>query len=94
MPGDQTTQRRNLASEAATAAAQFITALETLISLSERRPFLGDFVDADFAGTDLAYLDPYTIGVLFDFVVPSLRANYEDADQGRNEQILNQVSKT
>jgi hypothetical protein len=52
-------------------------------------------VEADFLNTSLAYLDAGTVGVLFDFVVPDLEANYQDAaNGGRNKQILQQVTGT
>lgn len=95
MAADQTTQRQNLASQAATACQKFIESLTALMSLGERRPFLGNFVAADFAGTALAYLDPATVATLFDFVVPSLKTNYEDAaNGGRNRQVLQQMAPT
>lgn len=101
--GDQTTQRFASASTAALACQQLLAALHTLQNLAEKRPFLGNFADSDFVpvGTGqgtaqnatLKYLDAATVGVLFDFVVPSLLAAYADAaNAGRNKQILNQVA--
>lgn len=90
---NQVAQRLNLASQAAEACRDYLDALHRLQNLAERRPFLGNFADADFAGTALAYLDAGTAGVLFDFVVPALLAGYADAaNGGRNKQVLNQVA--
>lgn len=91
--GDQKGQRLDLASQAALAAKDLIAALNRLNDLTERRAYLGNFSDSDFAGSMLAYLDAGTIGTLFDFVVPSLEAAYQDAaNGGRNKQILQQVT--
>ncbi len=91
--GDQTSQRQDLATQAATACRDLIEALTRLELLAERRGYLGNFVPADFLKSDLAYLDAGTIGTLFDFVVPNLQANFEDAaNGGRNKQITHQVA--
>jgi hypothetical protein len=91
--GDQTSQRRDLASQAAVACQDLIDVLTRLELLAERRPYLGNFVAADFTNTSLAYLGTGEIGTLFDFVVPSLLANFEDAaNGGRNKQIAHQVA--
>lgn len=92
---DQKSQRLDLASQAASACKDYLSALHRLQDLAERRPYLGNFVDSDFSGTALAYLDAGTIGTLFDFVVPSLLINYTDAgNTNRNKQILNQTAST
>lgn len=93
--GNQQPQRLDLATQAAAACTALLDALHTLNDLAERRPFLGNYADADFTGTNLSYLDAATIGTLFDFVVTNLMANYADAaNSGRNKQILNQVART
>lgn len=92
---NQTPQRLDLATQAADACKQLLGAIHTLSNLAERRPFLGNFADADFIGSALSYLDAATIGTLLDFVVPNLITNYNDAaNAGRNKQILNQVAKS
>ncbi len=101
--GDETIERFNLAGQAAQACQQFVAALHALQDLSERRPFLGNFLDTDFIPTGtgqgtapngaLKYLDAGTIGTLFDIVVPRLLTAYADAGNGgQAKQILNQVS--
>jgi hypothetical protein len=93
--GNQTRQRLDLATQAAEASSRLLNALADLRDLAERRPYLGNFVDADFTGTELAYLDAGAVGTLFDFVVPDLLTNLADAGNGgRNRQILHQVAKT
>src|SRR5262245_54684820 len=91
----QKPQRQNLATQAAQLCADLRKTLGQLQGLADRRPFLGNFEEADFVGTDLSYMDPATLGTLFDFVVPSLMTNYNDAaNGGRNKQVINQVSRT
>ena len=91
----QKPQRLNLASSAAVLAQTLINTLGDLKILADRRAYLGNFDDADFVGTDLSYMDAGTIGSFFDFVVPSLIDNFNDAaNGGRNKQITNQVAKT
>ena len=93
--GNQVTQRLNLATQAADACKQFLDAYNQLVALAARRPFLGNFADADFTGTSLAYLDAGTIGVLFDAVVPNLTTASNDAGNGgQMKQILQQVAGT
>jgi hypothetical protein len=90
----QKPQRLNLASSAAGLAQTLINTLADLKVLADRRPYLGNFEDADFVGTDLSYMDAGTIGSFFDFVVPSLVDNFNDAaNGGRNKQITNQIAK-
>ncbi len=105
---NQTTQRQNVATQAAAACQALVNAIHTLNNLTERKAFLGAFLDADFTGTDMAYCDAATINLLFDRVAPAMNAAYNhaaynDADgfqlvvasnTGRNKQILNQVAKT
>ena len=94
MAQDQTGKRRNLASEAVIHATAFVDALTALQTLKEERLQAGDFQDADFDGTDLAHLPPGMVGQLFDFVVPDLSLNYEDAaNGGRNKQVLLQMRR-
>lgn len=89
---DTTAKRRNIASRAVTAATQLVDALHTLQNLAEERAATDNFLDSDFTGTALAQLDAYTIGSLFDFVIPSLTANYTDAaNGGRNKSVLLKV---
>jgi hypothetical protein len=93
--GNQQPQRLNLATQAAAACQQLLQAIHTLSNLAERRPFLGAFVDADFAGSALSYLDAATLTTLTDIVVPRLMTAYADAGNGGQEkQILNQVAGT
>ncbi len=95
MAQDLTNKRQNLASRAVAAVAQFTDALYALLELKdERSKLVSDFVDADFAGTDLKHVTAAQMGTLFDFVVPSLQTNYLDAGNGaRNEQILLQLRR-
>lgn len=92
---DQIGKRLNIASEGEAAVTKFVDALNTLINLSAERAYAGNFLDSDFVNTgDLKHLDAGMIGTLFDFVVPSLLANFNDvANSGRNKQILLQVRK-
>lgn len=106
--GDQTSQRRDLVSQAADACKRLLGALHDLNNLIERKPSMGGFQAADFTGTDLAYLDVGTADLLFNRVGPAMIAAYKhqafnDGDgfqlvvslnAGRNLQILNQVAKT
>lgn len=105
--GDQTTQRRDLATQAATACKDLLTVLHRLEDLIERKGYMGTFVSGDFTG-DLAYLDVGTLNLLMDRVAPAVLAAYHhqaynDSDgfqlvvasnAGRNQQIINQVAKT
>lgn len=91
--GDSTAQRQNVASRAVDAVTRLTDALYELQQLSDQRAkFASPFVDSDFAGTANTQLTAAMIGTLFDFVVPSLLANYQDTGNGgRNEQILLQM---
>lgn len=92
MAQDQTSKRRNIATNAVTHCTNFLTALTNLIELSAQRGQSGDFVDADFEGTDLRHLTPGIVGTLFDFVVPSINTNFIDSANGnRNENIIRQM---
>lgn len=95
MAQDISSQRQNVASKAVDASTRLVDALYDLLQLKDQRArFVGDFADADFAGTDLKHLTAAQVGTLFDFVVPSLQTNYLDAaNGGRNQQILQQVRK-
>lgn len=105
---DQTLQRQAVAKAAAEFCTDLVAILHRLNDLAEKRPYLGNFVAEDFAGTPYAYLDAGTVGALFDFVVPELMAVYNrattalqnneftltiTANVGRNKQILNQMAK-
>jgi len=72
MAQDQTSKRRNIASKAATAATQLWDAVTTLQDLALERTQSGNFVQADFDGTALAYLTPFLVGLLLDTVTPAI----------------------
>lgn len=88
-------KRFNLAFETVEAVERLVDALLALEALGEERLKLeAPFVQADFDDTPLQHLTPAMIGTLFDFVVPSLSANYADAPNGgRNQQILLQMRR-
>jgi hypothetical protein len=93
--GNQVTLRLDLVSQAAAACKAYMDALNTLSDLAGRRPYLGNFADADFAGTSFADLDAGTAGLLFDVVAPRLVAAFADAGNGgQAKQIVNQVART
>lgn len=88
-------KRQNIARNAIDLSTQLVNAINGLLALKDERAKLGqDFQDTDFVGTGLEQCTAGMIGTLFDFVVPSLQTNYEDAGNGaRNKQILLQVRK-
>lgn len=92
---DQSEKRRNIVRQAEIADKQIVDGLNTLKELRDERIVSGNFLDSDFSSTtDLVHLDSTTVGILFDFVVPNLDANYQDAaNGGRNKQILLQVHR-
>lgn len=92
---DLVSKRNGIAEKGIIYATQLVDALNGLKNLREERQKLGaDFQDSDFVGTDLAHVSAGQLGTLFDFVVPSLDANYQDVANGeRNKQILLQVRK-
>ena len=91
---DQTNLRITLANQAANACQQYLQAVSRLRDLAARRPFLGDFTDAELLAAGLKNLDAGTIGQVFDFVIPSITTNLADAGNGgRNIQILQQVAQ-
>src|SRR5262245_26058534 len=96
MAVDLVSKRQNLASQAVDASTKFTDALYLLQLLMDERAKLQEpFVDSDFAGVPgLKHLDAATLGVLFDFVMPSFLNCYEDTTNGgRNKQILMQVRR-
>lgn len=90
--GDNTNQRINVATKMIAAATAVVDNLKLLNAYAEQRgKFTSPWQDTDFANTN-SQVTAAMIGVLCDFVVPSLQANYLDvANGGRNEQILLQV---
>lgn len=94
MAQDLTNKRKNLANNAITHAERLVDALNALVNLRQERGELAvDFQDPDFAGANI-HITPGMMGTLFDFVVPSLLSNFQDAaNGGRNEQILLQVRR-
>lgn len=92
---DYVQKKLNLAQKSVLAAEDFIDALNVLKELSDERSKLPqDFQDSDFVGTEIPHLTAGILGTLFDFVVPSLAANYLDTANGeRNKQILLQIKK-
>lgn len=92
---DMTKKKQRLAADAARYSVQFVEALQGLLQLKAERSFLeSDFADGDFVGTDSAHMSAGTIRTLFDFVVPSLDAAFQDSSNGgRNKQILFQIKK-
>lgn len=89
-------KRKNIARNTIIYSTQLVDALHGLLDLKEERAKLSeDFLDTDFPdSTDLMHLTAGIIGTLFDFVVPSLSANYQDDASGnRNKQILLQIRK-
>jgi len=96
MAQDLKIKRQMLARQSTAAAENFVNSLAILLSLSDERSVFGagnDFTQGDFDETsDLTHLTPDMMNTLFDFVVPSLRDNYNDAaNGGRNRQLLLQV---
>lgn len=93
MSVDETSKRRNIASNTIIYVTQLTDALYQLQKLSDERAKLVDpFVDSDFTGTANSQANAAMIGTFFDFVLPSLVTNYQDAGNGgRNEQILLQL---
>jgi hypothetical protein len=91
---DNTSQRQNVANNAVKYVQQITDALYQLQLLSDQRAkFSAPFDDTDFEnGAMNPQLTAGIIGTFFDFVFPSLMANYEDAaNGGRNEQIMLQM---
>lgn len=95
MSQDLVRKKQNLAASAIAYSTQLVDALNGLQALALERAVLGeDFQDSDFVTPDLGHLTAGIVGTLFDFVVPSLQANYEDnVNAGRNRQILLQMRK-
>ena len=81
VPGaqNQSAKRQNLASNAVIHATAAVDAIRALAALREERPEAGNFVDADFDGTDLQHLNPFLVGSLLDNVTPALKAVIDDA---------------
>lgn len=94
MAQDLTTKRQTIINNAMAASTELVDALNKLLVLKEQRAELDqDFQAADFV-SGLDHATAAMMGVLFDFVVPSLQTNYLDvANGGRNQQILLQVRK-
>lgn len=96
MAADYYQKRKRMALRTVEAVEDFVDALYTLLELKdERSKFAEDFQDGDFVeDINLRHLSAATIGTFFDFVVPSLKDNFDDAGNGeRNKQILLQVKK-
>lgn len=93
MAGDNTKQRQNVASRTVDAITKLTDAYYVLQQLlDQRNKFVDPFVDEDFTGTANGQLSAAILGQFFDFVIPSLLANYQDsANGGRNEQIMLQM---
>lgn len=95
--GDETSKRQAMARATEQYVREFTDALNGLKALSdERGKLIVDFKDSDFTGptinNDIVHLSSATLAQLFDFVIPSLDANYQDSGNGgRNKQILLQI---
>ncbi len=94
MTQDITLVRQNVAANTVIYATQLVDALYNLQKLSDQRgKFESSFQDSDFSNAaNLKHLTASIVGTFFDFVLPSLQANYADSGNGgRNEQILLQM---
>lgn len=93
MAQDQTAKRRNIATNAVIHATAVYDHLQALKQLTAERAVAGNFVDADFDGTDLQHLTPFMIGSLLDTHAPAISNFLEDAGTPARKQVFLEVRR-
>jgi hypothetical protein len=94
MAQDLINKRQNLATNTVTFATQLWDAYQALLEIKKERAQLAqDFLDSDFADTDLKHLTAGMIGSLLDFVVADLDTWFQDGAHPNRVQLTLQVRR-